>query len=103
MESSKEFGTTYIDMLWTVVPTGTGWAVLPTVSGMQLDVQTIDSAAPARNATFHVMIQPRLELRLQPRAPLHAGLYVSLRSKELAGSILPHCLNPQKVVRLLLL
>lgn len=62
-ESSKEFGTTYTDVLWTVVPTGTGSAVLPTVSGMQPAVWMIDNAAPTRNTNLNVMIQPRVEVR----------------------------------------
>ena len=63
MESSTEFGTTYIDVLRTVVPTGTGSAVLPTVSGMQPAAQTIDNAPATRirRFNFNVMIQPRLE------------------------------------------
>jgi hypothetical protein len=47
MESSTEFGTTYMDVLCTVVPTGTGCAVFPTVSGMQPTVEMMEDAAPA--------------------------------------------------------
>jgi len=60
MESSNEFGTTYMDVLCTVVPTGTGCAVFPTVSGMQPAVKVMDNAAAQRRG-FKIMIRPRLE------------------------------------------
>src|SRR6476660_9010472 len=82
MESSTEFGTTYMDVLCTVVPTGTGWAVLPTVSGMQPTLQRIANAAPAQQIVFSVMIQPRLEFGSnlgRASVPVFTSVYVELR------------------------
>ena len=77
MESSKEFGTAYMDKLRLVVPTGTGSAVLPTVRGMQPVAPTIDAATTTRNRCFDlVMVGPRFEVRKQPRPAVFAGLYV---------------------------
>src|SRR5687768_16517881 len=58
--SSKEFGTTYTDVLRTVVPTGVGCAVLPTVSGMHPAVNRTENAVAAYNAILSLMFQPRL-------------------------------------------
>jgi hypothetical protein len=49
-----------MDVLCTVVPTGTGCAVFPTVNGMQPAVNVMDNAAAQRRG-FKIMIRPRLE------------------------------------------
>src|SRR5690349_9854814 len=58
IESSKEFGTTYMDMLRVVVPTGTGFAVLPTVSGMQAPSEAIARQAAIRGIRCRVILFP---------------------------------------------
>jgi hypothetical protein len=70
----------YIEILLTVVPTGTGVAVLPTVRGMQAVLKRLASAAKTEIADLLFIIGSGLGYKTEPRIASRDCLYVGLRS-----------------------